>query len=37
MKWGDLFYFIGQLCVPVTVAYLLVDSLVWLNKTGVIK
>jgi hypothetical protein len=34
MKWSDLFYFIGQLCVPVTVAYLLIDSIIMIKNMG---
>lgn len=34
MKWTDLFYFIGQLCVPVTVAYLLIESVILIKKMG---
>ncbi len=34
MKWSDIFYFIGQLCVPVTVAYLLIDSIILIKNMG---
>ncbi len=34
MKWSDLFYFIGQLCVPITVAYLLIDSIIMIKNMG---